>query len=584
MIRPFLLTLTPLLLGATVLTGCFSTPGAGPVQFNVEQTRLAEGLPPLLAAAPADRGSSITLDSVQIQPEKAMGYQNLPTTITAIYDGTPRPLPLADVVNNVLTHNRTLKIEGYTLRIAEFEIPVSKGIYDLLTTGLLQYDRVERQNGSAGLGSLDRTSGRTYTGRFTASQLFPTGATLVAGFTMLRDTQLTPFYTLPSFVVRGQNVSAYSTVASLELTQPLLRGFGSDVTNAGIRIAQLERRGAAADFQTQVEETLRRSLEGYWNLLGALELYKVRVISYSAARDLLRINEAKFRAGVLPRTDVLQAEAAAESRRELIIQQRQAVRDAEDELKRMIYLKNDSPDWNLELAPTQPFSWREVSVDLNEQIAVATARRPELRRAQSNIDQADVNLKVARNNKLPQLDAFGRVDTNATESHAGDALRTAGSGDYTGYSAGLQFSYPLQNRTARYRYKQAEARRDQAGEVYADTEDQITLEVRQSVRALRTARERIDVTQVQVRSEETKLANEMKRYEVGVSTAFQVLQFQEDLANAQSQHLQAVVDYNTALIRLERARGTLLASYGVEVQNAELNPHDKPVKMPIGLN
>ena len=115
-------------------------------------------------------------------------------------------------------------------------------------------------------------------------------------------------------------------------------------------------------------------------------------------------------------------------------------------------------------------------------------------------------------------------------------------------------------------------------------QDQIALEVRQAVRALRTARQRITVTQSRVSSTQALLDSELIRYEVGISTAFQVLEFQEDLAEAQSQHLRAVVDYNQAAIGLERARGTLLQTYGIQVEDADLNPPADPVKFPVGFN
>jgi outer membrane protein len=117
-----------------------------------------------------------------------------------------------------------------------------------------------------------------------------------------------------------------------------------------------------------------------------------------------------------------------------------------------------------------------------------------------------------------------------------------------------------------------------------DEEDQITLEVRQAVRDLRTSRERISATESQVRSSEATLNAETKRLEVGISTSFEVLKFQEDLANAQSQHLRAVTDYNRAAVRLERSAGTLLNTFGVSVEGADLNPQAEPVLFPVGLH
>jgi outer membrane protein TolC len=63
-----------------------------------------------------------------------------------------------------------------------------------------------------------------------------------------------------------------------------------------------------------------------------------------------------------------------------------------------------------------------------------------------------------------------------------------------------------------------------------------------------------------------------------------VLTFQDDLAKAQSQHIRAVIDYNKALVNLERARGLMLQTYGVNMTNVDLNPTPKPVVFPVGMN
>jgi len=572
--------------------GCANSPTLTPLpQYEVQREKLKNTPPAPVPPKANIKASAVVPDAVRISPEKAVGYKNLPTTVTQIYDAPPRDLSILDVVTQTLANNRTIKIEGYTLRIAEYQIPVSKGIYDLLVGGSAQYNRTETQASTAAFGSLPVTSSRTASGSLSLSQLLPTGATFNFAYDVIHTSTMIPtLVAIPGgtgafpFAIVGTTDREWQNRATFGITQPLLRGFGPTVTNANIRIAQLERQGTAADFQTQLELSLQNALLTYWDLIGALEAYKVNVIAYSAALDLLRINSAKLAAGVVPRTDVLQAEAAAEDRRNLLIQARELVRNTEDQLKRQIFLQEGRPLWESEIRPTQPIGWREMDVDLDKTIAAALELRPELRRDRSNIAQNDVNLKVARNNLLPQLNAFGNVQPNGLDQTYGRSFDTMSDANYTNYTAGLQFQYPLQNRSARYQFKQAGTRHAQAEEQLRDLQDQITLDVRLAVRDLRTARDRITVTQSQIRAEEVKLAAETRRYEVGISTAYQVLQFQGDLANAQVSHIRAVLDYNQAAIRLERAQGTLLRTYGVQVAGAELNPSAPPVLFPIGLN
>lgn len=574
-----------LLLGLVLgIQGCKAPVQAPLPRFQVDQQKLKPS-PPVsaLPAAPGHKPSEVVKDQVQIQPEKAVGYENLPTTITTLFDAPTVELSLPEVVTETLGNNLGIKIQGYTMRIAEYQVPVNKGIYDLLISSRLQYNRVEEQTSTAQFGSLGVNSSRARQGQISLSQLLPTGATVDFGYSDLRNS-LQAFGLSSTFAPTSQKLVTYQNRSTASITQPLLQGFGPTVTNAQIRIAQLEQQGSAADFQARVVDQLSVSLQGYWELIGAIENFKVQVISYSAARDLLRINTAKFKAGVVPRTEVLQAEAAAEGRRVQIIQARQNVRDIEDRLKRQLFLQEGTPRWNVQIKPSQSIAWREFDVNLDEAIATAMELRPEMRRATSNVNQAEVNRKVARNQLLPALNLFGQVDANGLDGSNHEAFDTMGDSKYNNYTAGIEFSYPLQNRAARYGYKQADARHSQAEEMLRDEQNQITLDVRQAVRDLRTAREQITVTQSQVRSSQATLDAETKRLQVGISTSFEVLQFQQDLADAQSRHLRAVTDYNRAAVRLERSVGSLLPTYGVNVEGADLNPLAKPVLFPVGLN
>ena len=567
-----------------LLAGCISPPTIQLPTYMVQGERLAEGPPAPVAIAPGDQASGVIPDQVRIEPASAVGYENLPESVTQLYSGPTQNLSLLDVINETLSHNRAIRVQGYTLRIAEWEIPVTKGIYDLVLSSRLQYDRVEEQTSTTGLSFLPVTSVRQRTAEVALSQLLPTGAQVTLAYSVVRSAILTLDFDLTKFTAMTATDKTYQHRTRLEFMQPLLRGFGPGVTNAAIHIAQWEARGAAADFQTLVEQQLVAALQTYWELIGTIEVFKVQVISYAAASDLLRSNRAKFEVGVLPSTDVLQAEAEVEVRREQIIMARQAVQDLEDQLKRLLFLRDDSPLWEMQVTPTQSVAWREISADLDETIQVALATRPEIRRARSMIEQSAINRRVARNAMLPQLNLFGQVEANGLDRGFDGGFNNHADGRFIGYTAGLEFVYPLQNRTARYRWRQANAVVEQSEESLRDLNDRIVQEVRLALRSLLTARERIDVTLSQTRSQQANLEAQTKRYDVGASTAFEVLDFQTRLAQSQSQHFRAVIDYNKAAIELERARGTLLNTYGVMVGDADLAPEVDPVLFPVGLN
>lgn len=508
---------------------------------------------------------------VRIEPSEVTGYENVPDQIKHLYGPNPLEITLDDIVHLTLQNNRQVKIQGYSLRIADHQIPVSKSIYDLLISATADASKQElvattvlqpalRRNRNVGL---------------SLSQLLPTGGTLAFDYAYNRLNQLFFFSTINPTLTQ---------TAAFTLRQPLLRGFGPRRTNADIHIAQLERKAVESEFVTEVENQLRDALTLFWDLVASVRSYDVQVISYAAALDLLRINKAKLQAGVLPKTQVTQARARVEARREDVIRARQRVRDVEDSLKRLLFFQDGSPDWDLELRPVNDLTWDDREFDPRAILEEALNHRHEILAAARRRDEADIEVFKTGSDRKPQLDVTGSAGALGVAGSGAKAFKMLRSTDIDSRSIALEFSFPLQNRQRRFQHRQAMDRREQAQQRYEAAMDQVAFEVRGSLRGMRTARERIDITAARIESEVENLQAELKRFDVGVSTSFQVLEFQEDLAEAQEAHIQAVVDHNKAGIAVEKAKGSLLATYGVNLIAPSIRPGDKPAFFPIGMN
>jgi outer membrane protein TolC len=78
-----------------------------------------------------------------------------------------------------------------------------------------------------------------------------------------------------------------------------------------------------------------------------------------------------------------------------------------------------------------------------------------------------------------------------------------------------------------------------------------------------SGQERIAAARKNVELQERKLDAEKKKFENGMSTSFEVLTFQNDLAAAQLSLIQAAIDYQRARVELERSTGTLVEARGM---------------------
>jgi outer membrane protein TolC len=154
-----------------------------------------------------------------------------------------------------------------------------------------------------------------------------------------------------------------------------------------------------------------------------------------------------------------------------------------------------------------------------------------------------------------------------------ESLRNIGNGDVYNWSAGLTYRVPIGNRAAKANFAQARIRRERS-QVDAENQSQtIRVQVRKAVRAVDSGIKRIEAARANVTLQAKKLDAEQKKYENGMSTSFEVLTFQNDLADAELRQIRAHLDYINALAGLEKSKGTLLESYGLSLQ---MTDHSRP--------
>jgi outer membrane protein len=199
---------------------------------------------------------------------------------------------------------------------------------------------------------------------------------------------------------------------------------------------------------------------------------------------------------------------------------------------------------------------------------------------QGKVDKDKLDLKVAKNALLPTLDLAASLTYNGAAGIIRDprtgqviwdyAFPKAWSQitnlDYKSYYVGLSLAIPLQNRAAKAQYQTTRL---------VQTADEISLEklklsigneVRSAMRDLEAAQKRVAAAELAFRLSKEKLDAEQKKYDNGLSTAFNVLSYQNDLLTAATNRLNARIYTQVAGARLERAIGRYLESRGIEIK------------------
>ncbi|MFW5870699.1 MAG: TolC family protein [Candidatus Sumerlaeota bacterium] len=481
------------------------------------------------------------------------------TSAAIQFDDDIYRITLSDVLLTTLKNNRAIRVEDYNRAIAHSAIQQAYAIYDLLMTASAEYTNQDSQQPNRAVPGGGPVVSNTYNTTIQAalSQLLPSGArvSLYALQTRARTDSPEPLAIDPYSMVR----------AGVDFTQPLLRNFGRTVTEAPIRISRISEEISKEDFRDQVIEQLTTAVNSYWDLVFAVDNYEVQKLSLKRARELERVARIRFETGADVIAVVRQAEADVRRREALVIDARRSIADASDALKRIMNITEGSRQWEMNLVPVDRPSVE--AVELNEEAIYDEALRfrPDFRGAALGLDILDIRRKVARNEMLPQLDATAGYSVSGLEDDFSAAVDEMETVDYDGYNIGLTLSFPLQNRRAREAYRQSEMELGQAREQIYALRDAIRLQVRRAIRGIRTSKELIAAWDAAVKAEQAKLDAQVRRYEYGMAIISDVLDFQEDLAAAQQQYLNAVINYNKALIELQRVKASFLSDYRIKV-------------------
>jgi outer membrane protein TolC len=358
---------------------------------------------------------------------------------------------------------------------------------------------------------------------------------------------------------------------SMSISQPLLRNLAVDDARQRLATSRIDRDIA----DTRLHETLARTTaevkEAYWHLVDARANVEARQSALELANELVRVNKARVDAGDAPPLDLVAAQAEVASDREQLIVAETAVKNTEDDLRTLIYDTSEPGVWDVHLVPADlPRAASDIP-SLDAAVKTALSERQDLTRARAEVERGQLDVKYTGNQKLPDV----RLNASYLASGLGgtQVLRTGGfpgtiigegsgigfgsvlnqllTGRYDTWSVGISVNYPLGRAVEDANYAKARLEREQSAADLKSAEGQVVKQVRNAWRTIEMNAKRIDTTRAARDLAEQRLDAERKRFDVGMSTSFLVIQAQRDLTVARTNELAAVLAYNLALVDFE---------------------------------
>jgi outer membrane protein TolC len=468
-------------------------------------------------------------------------------------------LAAEDCLRIALESNLDISISRYAPLISEADITRAEGEFDpVWSLGFLE--REEKTPTTAQFRAfgvpLDSLWDKRTSVDTALQGKIPTGTTYSLDFVSVRSES--------TFTEFRNAEPEYDGSAQLALTQPLLKNFGLDVNLTMTRIARNNKDMSEEQLAATVMNTLSLVLDAYWDLVFARGNLDVARQSLKNARTLLEQNRLRVEVGAAAPIEVRQAEAAVKRREAEVVSAIAAIRQAEDALKLLFNVQEDSELWDEAIVPADQPIIVERALAENSSFETALQKRPELIQAKKALENSEMLARLNKNGLLPSVDLTGSYGFNALRSRFDDEVDYLARGDDWKFSYGVVGQIPLGNRFAKGTYLRSKYEADKQQLSIRQLEQIIRLEVRSAIRQIETNRKLVDTNRIATKLQERALEDEEKRRKVGASTSYRVLEFEAELALAKSLELQALVDYRKALISLDRAEGTILERHNIE--------------------
>jgi len=335
---------------------------------------------------------------------------------------------------------------------------------------------------------------------------------------------------------------------------------------------------------------------------------KVKQRSVDLAKKTLSDNQIQIRIGTLAPVDAIQAESDVATRNLQLITSTYTERQTQDTVKKLITSRGDPGTVLAHLTPLEGVRRPQTSdvLPVEEEIKIALENRPEMKQLQLDLENKKIDVAYTKNQLLPTVDFIAQYNQNGTAGNLssspsffgtptacktpapaggnppgcinpaliggfGSTLGQTFNYNYTGYAVGFSIQIPLTNKGAQGDHSRALIDQRTSEQKLTAQAQQIALDVRNALTQVEMNRAQIEAATTARELAERRLEAEQKKFDLGASTIRFVLEEQRNVAQAQTDELQSLVNYTKALVDLDRATGMTLKKNNIEVEKT-LNP------------
>jgi len=502
------------------------------------------------------------------------------------------PLSLAQADEIALANNPDLRSERLNLEMAGTDLVRAKATYD----PYLQLDTSYSNSASPSAQSaIFGTSSKSLSLNLSSGVTTITGGSLSLSFNNSRSESDSIFTTLnPS----------YSTSLNLNLRQPLLKNRYTDERKLDLEQRDNDLKSAEYSLKSRTLDITSQVEDAYWTLVKDRLDLEVRQQSLKVAQHLADLTQAQVRTGLTAPVNTIQSQANLASAQSFLIRSQNDYRRDQTNFKLILNLSVEEGLWDLEIVLTDAPPRSAQEIDPNEVLQQALINNINLNQLRYRLSNTEIQNAQTKNRLLPQLDLRTGIglsglagadntqpqmlptgfvipnpfptpqpymlelttvtpNPSPNEGDYGDALTDLGRGNNLSWSAGLTFNLPLGNRAARNDWKRARLSYEQLKIQQAQQERNVVFTVQNILNDFDAAKRNLEAASLAADLQQQNLDTEQKRFELGLSTQYNVMQAQSSSNDAKTAAISSQIELAKAMARIARAEQGYLSGGGL---------------------
>ena len=516
------------------------------------------------------------------------------------------PLSIREALSLALENNKDIEVARENVKIAEFDLTGSRGVYDPRISSSAFYERIENPISSFLSGGQNGSiTQNDFTGTARVEGLSPKlGGSYHFDFSSVRLTTNNSFAALNP---------QYPSSLTFSYTQPLVRGLRVDNARRLIEIGKKNLSLTDAQFRQRAIETITSVQRAYWDLVFALRSLQVQRDAVGVAHTQLAHNRRMVNEGQLAPIDLVASEAQITTYEQGVFAAFEDVTRFENTLKNLIAKDHNAAIWTDSIVPTDPVDLTLPEVSLPDALKTAMENRPELQQVTVLSQINEIDQRFYKDQTKPEIDLIGTygmtglagsiATTNANPFTAssqlvrdrvdqlsalaglaplpisppttfspdllgsyGQSIANLLANRYNNFKVGVQINLPLRNRTAEAQLGRSLVEGERIATQREQLQQNIQVEVRNALQSVRSAETRLRAAVATREYNEQQFSSEQRKLDAGQSTVFLVLERQTALTTAKGMELKAQTDLNKSIADLQKATGNALSVNSIVVR------------------